>query len=174
MSLLTRLDLDQLSPAGLWSQLDDTTREEAVRSVYSDGPGGGKLEADLAIANALRFRPDAVKQLPLERRVRYLLKTVHIDDSLASTILLALHLGERAEILQTFLDELGIPQTGGLIDEGHDLQPPDAEALTRAAASICARFDASQADLYLAALVALDPVTWGGLRDVIAARQRGQ
>ena len=173
MSLLTRLDLDELSPAGLWSRLDDATREEAVRSVYDDGPGGGKLEANMAIANALRFRPDAVKQLPLERRVNYLLKAVHIDDSLATTILLALHLNGRAAILQTFLDELGIPQTGGLIDEGYDLQPPDAEALTRATAAICERFDAPQADLYLAALVAMDPVTWGGLRDVIAARQPG-
>ncbi len=173
MSLLARLDLDELSPAGLWSQLDDATREEAVRSVYNDGPGGGKLEADMAIANALRFRPDAVKQLPLERRVGYLLKAVHIDDSLASTILLALHLNGRAAILQTFLDELGIPQTGGLIDEGYDLQPPDAEALARASASVYERFDAPKTDLYLAALVALDPVTWGGLRDVIAARQRG-
>ncbi len=99
MSLLTRLDLDELSPAGLWSALDDATREEAVRSVYNDGPGGGKLEADMAIANALRFRPGAVKQLPLERRVGYMLKAVHIDDGLASTILLAFHLDGRAEIL---------------------------------------------------------------------------
>ena len=171
MSLLARLDLDELSPAGLWSQLDDATREEAVRSVYNDGPGGGKLEADMAISKAMRFRPDAVKQLPLERRVRYLLKTVHIDDSLASTILLALHLDGRAEILQTFLDELGIPQQGGLIDEGYDLQPPDAETLARATHTVYERFDAPKTDLYLAALVALDPVTWGALRDVIAARR---
>ena len=136
MSLLNRLDLDELSPADLWSQLDDATREEAVRSVYNDGPGGGKLEADMAIAKALRFRPDAVKQLPLDRRVNYLLKAVHIDDSLASTILLALHLDGRTEILQRFLDELGIPQNGGLIDEDYDLQPPDAQALARASASV--------------------------------------
>ena len=174
MSLLARLDLDALSPAGLWSQLDDATREEAARSVYNDGRGGGKLEADMAIANALRFRPDAVKRLPLERRVGYLLKAVHIDDSLASTILLALHLDTRTEILQTFLNELGIPQTDGLIDESHDLQPPEAESLARASASVYKRFDAPQADLYIAALLALDPATWGGLRDVIAARQRGQ
>ena len=171
MSLLARLDLDELSPAGLWSQLDDTTREEAVRSVYNDGPGGGKLEADRAIANALRFRPDAVKQLPLERRVGYLLKAVHIDDSLASTILLAFHLDERAGILQAFLDELGIPQQNGLIDEAYDLEPPDAAALRRAATCVYERFAAPQTDLYLAALLALDPTTWGALRDVIAGRR---
>jgi len=171
MSLLAKLDLDELSPAGLWAQLDDATREEAVRSVYNDGAGGGKLEADIAIANALRFRPGTVKQLPLERRVGYLLRAVHMDDSLASTILLAFHLDGRAEILQTFLDELGIPQQGGLIEEDYDLEPPDAETLARATASLYERFDASQTDLYLAALLALDPVTWGALRDVIDSRR---
>jgi len=171
MSELDRLDLEQLSPAGLWSALDDATREQAVRSVYADGPGGGKLEADMAIAKALRFRPGAVKQLPLERRVGYLLKAVHVDDGLASTILLAFHLDGRAEILETFLDELGIPQQGGLIDDGYDLQPPDRDALERAATTLYERFDASKTDLYLAALLALDPATWGALRDVIEARR---
>lgn len=171
MSLLARLDLDDLSPSGLWSALDDATREEAVRSVYNDGPGGGKLEADMAIARALRFRPDAVKQLPLERRVGYLLKAVHVDDGLASTILLALHLDGRAEILEAFLDELEIPQQGGLIAEDYEPQPPDRDKLARAVDTVYERFDAPQTDLYLAALIALDPATWGTLRDVIAARR---
>ncbi|NIM63586.1 MAG: hypothetical protein GTO30_18660, partial [Acidobacteria bacterium] len=87
-------------------------------------------------AGAMRFRPGAVKQLPLERRIHYLLKNVHIDDSLALTLLLGLHLNGRADILATFLDELGIPQQGGLIDETHELQPPEPEALQRAVAAV--------------------------------------
>lgn len=173
MSLLEQLDFEGLSPAGLWSQLDDPTRETAVRSVYADGPGGGKVEADMAIANALRFRPNAVKQLPLERRVGYLLKSVYIDDSLASTILLALHLGERSPILEAFLDALGIPQQGGLIEESYDLEPPDSAALGAAAGALYERFKPPHVDLYLAALLALDPDSWGGLREVLTARARG-
>ena len=170
MSLLARLDLEDLSPSGLWAALDDATRDEAVRSVYKDKQGNGKLEADMAIAKALRFRPSAVRQLPLERRVSYLLKAVHVDDPLASTLLLALHLDDRVEILQAFLDELGIPQQDGLIDEGYELDPPEADALTRAANCIYERFDAPRSDLYLAALIALDPVTWGALRSVLTTR----
>jgi hypothetical protein len=173
MSLLSHIDLGSLSPSALWSAIDDATREEAVRCVYAGGPGGAKLEADMAIANALRFRPGAVRQLPLERRVRYLLKAVHIDDSLASTILLALHIEGRREILESFLNHLGIPQADGLIDEGYDLQPPDSDALASAAAAIYERFEASKVDLYLVALVALDADTWSSLPDVIAARRDG-
>ena len=55
--------------------------------------------------------------------------------------------------------------------EGYDLEPPDTDALTRASSSVYERFDAPKTDLYLAALLALDPVTWGALRDVIAARR---
>jgi len=173
MSLLESLDLDDLSPARLWSRLDDTTREEAVRSAYNDGTQGSKLEADVAIATALRFRPNAVRQLPLARRVAYLLKNVHIDDNLATTLLLALHLDKRATLLEAFLDSLGIPQSGGLIDDGHDLETPQPDALERAAASAYESFEPAEVDLYLAALLALDPVTWGGLRDVIEARTKG-
>ncbi len=170
MSLLARLDLDELSPAALWAALDDATREEAVRSVYGDGSGGGKLEADVAIAKALRFRPDAVKQLPLKRRVGYLLKNVHVDDSLATTFLLALHLNDRSEMLEAFLDALEIPQQGGLIDESYDLQPPEQEALARASATIYERFGGERSDLYFAALLAMDGVTWGALAEILAAR----
>ncbi|NIL99442.1 MAG: hypothetical protein GTN89_00405 [Acidobacteria bacterium] len=171
MSLLARLDLEELTPAALWSALDDATREAALRSVYGDGPGGGKVEADVAIAKALRFRPNAVKQLPLERRVGYLMKNVHVDDSLATTFLLALHLNDRSEMLQTFLDDLEIPQQDGLIDESYDLQPPEPQALARASSTIYEKFGSERSDLYLAALIAMDAVTWGALGQILAARK---
>lgn len=170
MSILKTLDLEELSPSQLWSQLDDATREEAVRSAYNDGTQGSKVEADMAIANALRFRPNAVRQLPLERRVAYMLKNVYTDDNLASTLLLALHLDRRVSILETFLEELGIPQSGGLIDDEYDLDTPGAEALDKAATATYEKFDDAEVDLYLAALLALDPDTWSGLREVIAGR----
>lgn len=170
MSLLSRIDLNGLSPGRLWTQLDAATREAAVRSAYNGGTDGSKVEADLAIAQALHFRPNAVRQLPLDRRVNYLLKSVHVDDSLASTMLLALHLDRRSEMLEAFLGELGIPQSGGLIDETYDLGPPDAAALARASTAAYKKFESDAVDVYLAALVALDPDTWGALRDVVAAR----
>jgi hypothetical protein len=169
MSLLSQIDLDQLSPGRLWAQLDAATREEAVRSAYNDGTDGSKIEADMAIAHALRFRPDAVRKLPLDRRVNYVLKNVQVDDSLASTLLLALHLDRRSDLLEVFLGELGIPQNGGLIDETFDMQPPQADALTRASSRAYESFESGNVDVYLAALLALDPDTWGALRDVIRA-----
>lgn len=162
------LALDDLTPARLWPQLDDQTRALAARTVYGDSHW--RREADVAVADALRFRPLAVKKLPLEKRVSYLLSAVRPDDSLASTLLLALHLEHRTAMLQTFLDKLNIPNDGGMIDEEHDLQAPRPDELSAAVKSLLARFDRQEVQVYLVSLLAMDPGTWGGIASVIRAR----
>jgi len=168
MPLLEQIDWSSLSPAKLWKQLDVETREAAARSIYSDPQGNSKAEADALIAQAMRFRPSAIRKLPTERRVQYLLKSIPIDDGLASTMLMALHLGPRAALLEGFLDNLGIPQEGGLIDDGYDMQPPTAEALKTAIEKSREAHADDEVDLYLAALVALDSETWGAIPEALA------
>ncbi len=173
MELLARLDLNDLTMAVLWSELDEATRLEAAQSLYDSGSPNkaGRGEADNAIAGAIRFRPAAVRQLPVERRIGYLLKNIFPDESLAQTLLLSLHLGRRVALLDRLLTDLGIPHTDGLIEEGHDLRSPAAEALRRAVDRLFEEFPAAQVEVYLACLLAMDAETWGGLVSVIRARQ---
>ena len=161
MALLEQIEWDGLTPAGLWRQIDGDTREAAARAVYKNSPGSSKAEADMLIAQAMRFRPTAIRKLPVEKRVQYLLSRVPIDDNMASTMLMALHLGPRADLLKGFLTALEIPHENGLIDDNYDLQPQTTEQLKGAITSGYESFDREQFDLYLAALVALDPETWG-------------
>jgi hypothetical protein len=162
------VSFDVASPAALWGSLDPSIREQAARSVYSGEtvPPTGRAEADAAIAAAIRFRPNAVRRLPVERRIGYLLKAVRVDDGLASTLLLALHLDRRVELLETFLARLGIPNEGGLIDDAYELTPPEPAALAPAVAELRERFAADEVELYLASLRAIDPETWAGLAEV--------
>lgn len=172
MPLPQDLPLDGLSPAKLWSALDETTRREAAHSLYRgswDDPAG-RHEADSAIAAALRFRPVAVRKLPLERRIDYLLRVVRPDDTLATSLLTALHLDRRRPLLQFFLDRLGIPQEDGMIDPDHDLEPPAPDRLADAVAGLRAEHPGPEADLYLISLLVLDPETWGGLADVLRGK----
>jgi len=171
MSLLRKLDLRQLSPAGLWTELDADTKRAAAETVY-DGSlddDSSRLEADHAIAVTLRYRPQAVRKLPASKRVGYLLRAVRPDDSLASTLLLVLHLGRRAPMLGVFLDHLGIEHEGGMI-RAERLDPPPAERLEAAIEALYERFPADQVDLYLAALVAMDPDTWSNVLPVVERR----
>ena len=164
--------MDDHSPARLWPCLDPEIRTLAARSLY-DGSGEnaeGRREADAAIARALRFRPTAVRRLPIEKRVAHLVRAVKLGDSLTSTLLLAFHLEHRRPLLVAFLEALGIPHQDGIIAEDHDLQPPEPEALGKAAAVLFERFPAHQVEVYLASLLAMDRVVWGGLADRITLR----
>jgi hypothetical protein len=162
-------DLSLLTPARLWSALDADTRALAAQSLYARGldGGAGRRAADRAIAAALRFREVAVARLPLARRVSYLAKVVQPDENLSYSLLMALHLGERKQLLATFLDALGIPQADGLIDEKHELVKPAADTLATAVATAYERFPPDQVTLYLGSLLAMDPDVWGDLASLI-------
>src|SRR5262245_32046743 len=95
----------------LWGALDRPTRVLAARSLYVHdwGDPSPRREADLAIARSLRFREAAVRQLPIEKRVEHVARLARPDESLVSSLLLALHLEARQPMLCAFLDALGIP-----------------------------------------------------------------
>jgi hypothetical protein len=157
-----------LTPARLWKELDDETRLSAARSLYAEP--NGRREGDAAVAAAIRFRDAAVRKLPVDRRIQYLLRSVVIDEAMASSLLMALHLGDRSDLLGAFLDHLEIPHDGGLIDESYDLEPPDAAHLRGAVEAVESRFPPAHVDVYLLSLLALDEDTWGALRDLLDSR----
>ncbi|MCP3978002.1 MAG: hypothetical protein GY716_01550 [bacterium] len=168
MALLEEIDLQTITPASLWPRLEPDTRKLAAEAVYRGNQGGTvRREADVAIATALRFREVAVRKLPTDRRIEYLIGRVHADDGLASSLLLALHLEHRIALLETFLDDLEIPQENGAIDDEFDLQPAEPERLRSAVAALREKFPTDQVDVYLASLIALDPETWGGLTQIL-------
>ena len=172
MSLLSSVDLDRLTPARLWSALDLETRVLAGRALYRHdwGQAPTRREADLAIAAGMRFRDAVVRQLPVDKRALYVAKNVVPTDSLAASLLLALHLEHRRAVLGAFLDALGLPHDDGLIAEDHTMSPLDDAQLGKAAATLFERFAPVEVEVYLASLVAMDPDTWGGLVNVLRPR----
>jgi len=165
MSLASRIDLTQCAPSELWASLDPEVRLAAARSLYAHdwGQSPTRREADFAIMQGMRFRESAVRQLPVDRRAQYLARSIRPTDSLAGSLLLALHLEQRRAMLGAFLDALKIPHTDGLINEDHELKPPPAAALKKASKTLTGQFPADEVELYLATLYVLDRDTWGGL-----------
>lgn len=169
MSLTTSVDLTTCGPAQLWGALPVETRQAAARALYAHDWGNQptRREADIAIMHGMRFRETAVRQLPIDKRAGYLARSIRPTDSLASSMLLALHLESRRPMLATFMDALGIPHTDGLIADDYETKPPAPAALKKAVAALEAKFDAADVDLYLACLLVLDRETWGGLAPLI-------
>ena len=165
MSTVLNIDLDRLTPARLWTAMEPDDRLEAARNLYAGENKEAKMEANMSIAVNLKFRPAAVQRLPVEKRAGYVARGFRPDDSLATSLLLALHMGDRREILVAFLDVLEIPNEDGMIDDDYDLATPEEEKMAAAVASLEERFPADRVALYLAALLAVDPETWSGVRE---------
>ncbi len=159
--------MSPVSPSQLWGSLDPDVRIAAARSLYAHdwGQTPTRREADFAITQGMRFRESAVRQLPIERRAQYLARSLRPTDSLAGSLLLALHLEQRRPMLAAFLDALKIPHTDGLINENYDLKPPSAAAVKKAAKLLSGSFPAADVQLYLATLHTLDPETWAAVGD---------
>lgn len=168
MHLLHDLPLDELTPTRLWLKLDRPTRTLAARALF-DGDRPTRDQANHAIAVALKFRDAGVRKLSVDRRVDYLARVVRPDDALASSLLMALHLGCRQELLRGFLDELQIPNQDGLIAEDYELSPVAVDTLEPAVGRLKERFDGAEVEVYLASLLALDPDVWGGLAEFVRA-----
>lgn len=161
--------MSELTPSRLWMSLPAETRMLAARSYDWKAPES-RLEAELAIVRSLRFREMFVRKLPLEKRIAYIASAVRPEDPLAASLLLALHLGHRRPMLAAFLDELKIPHDDGVIDEDASVGRPADGALASAVAVLDERFPRDEVALYLKSLLAVDPETWAGLRDLLAAR----
>ena len=157
-----------LTPATLWAELDVETRRLAARSVFSPewDDAASRAEANEAIASALRFRKAAVGRLPLEKRIDYLARAVHPDDSLAGTLLLALHLTLHKKMLADFLGALEIPHKQGVIEADGPIDPPNAAKLGAAVTRLLESYPPADVKLYLASLLAMDPDVWGDLAEI--------
>ena len=172
-SFLASLPLERLDPASLWTLLPTDVRALAARSLYArdrEDPSARKL-ADIAIATALRFREVAVRKLPLDRRVEFLARAVRPDDSLGSSLLLALHMEHRRPMLAAFLDHLGIAHEDGAIRDGSHIAPQPEDRLSAAAERLFESFPVEEVEVYLASLLVLDPDTWGALAAVLEKRR---
>ena len=172
MSLFHKLPIEELTPGRLWSALDDETRRSAAASLYRGElpDDSGRREADAAIASKLRFREVVVRRLPVDKRVGYLVD-MRADDSLAASLLLALHLDRRKELLGSFLDRLEVPHRDGVIDDEHEMRSPEREQLIDAVDHLYTEYEADEVDAYLATLVAMEPESWEGLVGILRERR---
>jgi len=160
------------SLAKIWMSLPPPVRSLAARSFYEHDPDdvASRMQAEAAIARAVKARDVFVRRLPEEKKIAYLATAVRPDEILASSLLLALHLAHRRPMLAAFLDALEIPHDNGLIAEDADMTPPDAKRLSAAARTLYEKFPEDEVSLYLKVLLAMDGEMWGGLAETVEAR----
>ena len=99
--------------ARLWKRLSRDERNAAATSFWKDTPAEVSGIALAAVVKARHMRPQVARSLPPEEQARALASVLDVGEPVASSLLVALHLGERRSMLATFLDAAGLPHENG-------------------------------------------------------------
>ena len=126
------------------------------------------MEAIVAIARRMNFRPKSVQALPLERKSKMLAQMGEVSDSIATRALISYHFTTKRDLMGAFLDAVGIAHDKGMIAE-ESVAPPPADKLAAAIKQVRETFPATDVDLYLRTLSALDGETWAGMDEALGA-----
>ena len=110
--------------------------------------GFGPLDAD--VARSLRFRPQAIRKLPMEqraKRARMLVESTK-NVNLAYELVGGYLMKTRKELVIAFLDATGVRHRDGMIDDV-DGAKPASDKIAGAVADLDARFPPEDVTLYL-------------------------
>src|SRR5262245_51847822 len=114
-------------PSRLWKDMSPENRLIAADAFWRDEQaeaGMQHIEAIIAIAKRLNFRPKSVQALPLDKRAKHLAHLQDVSDAVATRALIAYHFAARRSLMAAFLDALGISHEDGLIKEESVPAPP--------------------------------------------------
>lgn len=154
----------ETTAARLWKRLAPEDRLAAATCFARDPAPEMLSSAVLAIAQARRMRPQAARALPPATQARILATVLELGEALASSLLVALHLGERRSLLAAFLDATGLLHENGILKEESGPKRL-ADAVARdALKAVAGRFPDRQVQVYLNTLWLQDPERWDALR----------
>ena len=162
---MDELTEDYIPPSRIWRRLPLERRLEAARAFWQSDDEAShteQMEAIVALSRHMKFRPQSMQVMPLDKRAKYLAQLPAMTDSIAARALVAYHLASQRPMMGAFLDALGISHDDGLIT-AESVDPPARAALAKAAADLTRGYPAPDVALYLNTLLAQDPHTWEGL-----------
>lgn len=126
------------------------------------------MEAIVAIARRMNFRPKSVHALAIERKAKMLAQMQEVSDSIATRALISYHFKAKRDLMGAFLDAVGIAHENGMIAE-ESVPAPPADKLTAAIKKVRETFPQHDVDLYMRTLATLDGDTWAGMDEAMAA-----
>ena len=153
--------------ARLWKRLSRDERNAAAGSFWKDTPAEVTGMALAALVKARHMRPQVARALPPEEQARALASVLDVGEPVASSLLVALHLGERRAMLATFLDAAGLPHENGLLKDDAEQGAVTGESAGKGVAALrAAGHSPEHVRTYLNTLWLQDPDRWKALEDL--------
>lgn len=154
----------QTTATRLWKRLTAEGRLEAATEFWREPAAEMAAGALGAIARGRRMRPQAARALADVQKARALAQVLDPGETVAASLIVALHLAARRPMLAAFLDQLGMPHEEGVLkDEAAQLPSPGQEQARNAVQALVKRFPVDQVETYMNALWLQDPDYWGAL-----------
>jgi hypothetical protein len=153
----------ETSAARLWKRLGKDDRLVAARHFFAQPPQEAFGSALAVLVKARHLRPQVARSLPPEEQARALASVLDVGETVAASLLVALHLGERRSLLTTFLDAAGLPHEEGLLKDEADSVPFTEESARAGVKALTAAHPREQVEIYLNTLWLQDPDRWGPL-----------
>ena len=148
----------------LWKALTPEERTAAINpSMADDQNGWVKATTRVAVASAIKLRPQTVATWPKQKLVAEAARVPLEDAQLLSAFLVDLHLGTRRPMMAAFLDGVGVKHEEGRIDtEESGPISVTPERFRAAADDVAARFPLDEVVTYFLTLLLPDAETWSG------------
>lgn len=157
-------DLWQTTSNRLWKTLTSEDKQLAATELVKDQSPLIRANVIAVVADARKMRAIAAKKLAPEAQARIIATVRDPGEMLASSLLVALHLGPRKPMLISFLDALGLPHEDGVLkDEATEPIPLDD---LKKACAVLASEPPTAVRAYLNTLWLQDPARWANAKDV--------
>jgi hypothetical protein len=153
----------QSTATRIWKRLTPHERLAAATRFWEAPPEDVLASALSAIVKARKLRPQVARVLPADARARYLGSILGPGESVAASLLVSLHLGERRPLLVAFLDALALPHEDGVLKEEAFSSRPTVEQARDAVKKLVETFPPREIETYLNTLWLQDPEHWQAL-----------
>jgi hypothetical protein len=157
-------DLWQTTSNRLWKTLSPEDKNLAAAELVKDPTPLIKSSVIAVVADARKMRPIAARKLPPEVQARIVATVRDPGEILASSLLVALHLGPRKPMLIAFLDALALPHEDGILKD-ESTEAIGLEDLKKACDALASE-SPSAIRTYLNTLWLQDSARWANAKDV--------
>ena len=152
----------------IWEVMGEERRQRAAEAFWnSEENKAARGQVEVLLAQRLKARPQFVKKLPVARKAAYLSRDMAHNPYLWDAAMISYQFAHHRAMLSDFLNSVGIPNKDGHYESDQEPPQPTAEALEPAVAALTAKYDKTDATVYLAALVLQDPKFWAPLRPLV-------
>ncbi len=134
------------------------TSDERFLAIYEALSEQGYGPLDHEVAKALKFRPQMIRKLPMEKRARQARKIIEgpSNRDLCYELFGTYLVRTRKDLVTGFLDATGVAHEEGMIQDTEE-SPPDGSKIAGAVQDLDGSFDAEDVTLYLALCVEMWP-----------------